>query len=122
MAARASRASLASGRSSGLVRFALAFALLLLGLAAVVRRQSRGLELMRAVEKARSQRAEAEAERAELLHRIDWLQSRTHVAEVAGKQGMRQPSGMEIVILPEAGAGAPAGRPARAGRPAMALR
>jgi len=103
-------------RSSGLVRFALAFALLLLGLAAVVRRQSRGLELMRAVEKARTERAEAEAERAELLHRIDWLQSRAHVVDAAGKHGMRPPSGMEIVILPEAPA------PGRAGRPAMALR
>ena len=111
----AARSPRRAGSSAGLVRLALAFALLLLGLAAVVRRQSRGLELMRAVEKARTQRAEAEAERAELLHRIDWLQSRAHVVDAAGRHGMRQPSGLEIVILPEAPA-------ARTGRPAMALR
>jgi len=105
------------GRGSGLLRFALGCALLLLGLAQVVRRQSRGLELVRAVERARAERAVEEAQRAELVRRIDWLQSRAHVAEVAGRRGMRLPSGMEIVILPET---PPA--PPSADRPAMALR
>ncbi len=99
-------------RTSGLLRFALACALLLLGLAAVVRRQSRGLELMRVVERARAERAVAEAQRAELIRRIDWLQSRAHVVEAAGRRGMRLPSGMEIVILPERPPAAPAPRPA----------
>ncbi len=104
-------------RGSGLLRFALACALLLLGLAAVVRRQSRGLELMRAVERARAERALAEAQRAELLERIEWLQSRAHVTEEAARRGMRLPSGREIVILPESSkaSGAPT-------RPSVALR
>ncbi len=104
-------------RGTGLVRFALACALLLLGLAAVVRRQSRGLELMRAVERARAERAVVEAQRAELTRRIEWLESRSRVTEAAGRRGMRLPSGSEIVILPET-------PPARgtAGRPAVALR
>ncbi len=89
-------------RTPGLLRFALACALPLLGLAGVVRRQSRGLELMRAVERARAERAVAEAQRSELLERIAWLQSRTHVTEAAARQGMRLPTGSEIVILPEA--------------------
>ncbi len=105
-------------RTSGLLRFALACALLLLGLAAVVRRQSRGLELMRAVERARAARAVAEAERSELIRRIDWLQSRARVVEAGGRRGMRQPSGLEIVILPETPPAAAAPPP----RPAVALR
>ncbi len=103
--------------TSGLLRFALACALLLLGLAAVVRRQSRGLELMRAVERARAERAVVEAQRAELIRRIDWLQGRAHVTEEAGRRGMRLPSGSEIVILPET---PPA--TGTAARPAVALR
>ncbi len=105
-------------RTSGLLRFALACALLLLGLAAVVRRQSRGLALVRAVERARAERAVTEAQRAELIRRIDWLQSRAHVVEAAGRRGMRQPSALEIVILPET---SPAPAPPL-GRPAVALR
>jgi len=104
-------------RFSGLLRLALACALLLLGLAQVVRRQSRALELVRALDRARAEQAVVEAERADLVRRIDWLQSRARVAEVAGRRGMRLPTGMEIVILPEA---PPA--PSRAGRPAVALR
>ncbi len=104
-------------RRSGLLRIALAFALLLLGLAPVVRRQSQALQLVRAVERARAERAEVEAERAELRRRIDWLQSRARVAEVAGRRGMRLPSGMEIVILPETPAVRGSG-----GGPAVALR
>ncbi len=104
-------------RGSGLLRFALACALLLLGLAAVVRRQSRGLELMRAVERARAERAQAEAERTDLIQRIEWLQSRARVTDAAGRRGMRLPTGTEIVILPELPSNPPS-----AGRPAVALR
>ncbi len=89
------------GRSAGVLRLALAFALVLAGLALVVRRQSRALELVRAVERARAERALAEAQRAELLQRIDWLQSRGRVMAVVAHSAMRPPTGAEIVILPE---------------------
>jgi hypothetical protein len=117
---RASGAAGGSG-SSGLLRLALAFALLLAGLALVVRRQSRALELVRLVERARAERTLAEAERAELLQRIDMLQSRAHVTETAGRRGMRLPSGNEIVILSEPGVAGGAG-PVSGRRPSVALR
>lgn len=101
------------GSGSGLLRLALAFALLLAGLALVVRRQSRGLELMRAVERARAERAVAEAQRAELLQRIELLQSRAHVTEAAARHGMRLPGGTEIVILPERGGASDTAPPRR---------
>ncbi len=108
-----------AARSAGVLRMALCCALLLAALALVIRRQSQALQLVRAVEKARAERTLVEAERAELLHRIEWLQSRGHVAEAAARHGMRLPSGAEIVILPEALAG---GAGTQAGAPAMALR
>lgn len=95
------------GRSAGVLRLALACALVLAGLALVVRRQSRALELVRAVERARAERTVAEAQRAELLQRIDWLQSRGRVMAVVARSGMRPPTGSEIVILPETVAPAP---------------
>jgi len=73
----------------------------LAGLALVVRRQSRALELVRAVERARAERTVVEAQRTDLLLRIDWLQSRGRVMAVVGRSGMRLPTGSEIVILPE---------------------
>jgi cell division protein FtsL len=91
-------------RSSGVLRFALACALVLAGMALVIRRQSRALELMRAVEKARTERAATEAQRAELLQHIDWLESRARVAQVVERRGMRLPTGEEIVILPDGSA------------------
>lgn len=102
-------------RSSGILRVALCCALILAALALVIRRQSKALELVRAVEKARAERTLVEAERAELLHRIEWLQGRGHVVDAAGRHGMRLPSGAEIVILPESVA-------VRTDKPAMALR
>ncbi len=99
----------AEGRYAGVLRLALACALVLAGLALVVRRQSRALELVRAVERARAERAVAEAQRAQLLERIDWLQSRGRITSVTARSGMRLPTGSEIVILPEAGPAAPAG-------------
>lgn len=117
---------MAAARSSGVLRTALAFALLLAGLALVVRRQSRALELVRAVERARSERTFAEAERAELLHRIESLESRARVVDAAGRLGMRLPSGTEIVILPERAPSAvvdPAGGAATGrSRPSVAIR
>lgn len=104
--------------SAGVIRLALAFALVLAGLALVVRRQSRALELVRAVDRARAERALAEAQRAELIQRIDGLQSRARITAVVARGGMRLPSGSEIVILPETAA--PAAAPAGAG--AMAAR
>ncbi len=88
-------------RSAGVLRVALCCALILAALALVIRRQSKALEVVRAVEKTRTERTLVEAQRAELLHRIEWLQSRGHVAEAAARHGMRLPSGAEIVIRPE---------------------
>lgn len=116
---------MAAARSSGLLRLALSFALLLAGLALVVRRQSRALELVRAVERARQERTQTEAERAELLHRIETLESRARVVEAAGRLGMRMPAGTEIVILPEQAPAAidpAAGTAAGVGRSSVAIR
>lgn len=103
-------------RSAGILRVALCCALILAALALVIRRQSQALQLVRTVEKIRAERTLVEAERAELLQRIEWLESRGHVAEAAARHGMRLPSGAEIVILPESVA------VHETGVPAMALR
>ena len=86
---------------------ALAFAGLLAALSLVVWRQSRALEVLRALDAARRARAVAEAERAELLRRIQYLESRARVVSAAGARlGMRVPEGPELVVLPLGPAGA----------------
>lgn len=84
----------------GVIRLALAFAVLLASLSLVIWRQSRALEVLRALDGVRRERAVAEAERAEVLQRIRELESRSRVVSAAGARlGMRVPTGSELVIL-----------------------
>jgi cell division protein FtsL len=85
----------------GTIRVALAFAALLASLTLVVWRQGRALDALRALDHTRSERAVAESERAELLGRIQFLESRARVVRVAAQRlGMRVPAaGEEMTIL-----------------------
>lgn len=84
----------------GTIRMAVAFAALLAALTSVVWRQSRALEVLRELDRARQERALAEAERAELTHEAQRLESRRRIADVAARRlGMRVPAADEIVIL-----------------------
>src|SRR5690606_18842041 len=84
----------------GVIRLALAFAVLLASLSLVIWRQSRALEVLRALDGVRRERAVAEAERAEVLQRIRGLERRSRVVSAAGARlGMRVPTGSELVIL-----------------------
>jgi cell division protein FtsL len=88
--------------SHGTIRLALAFALLLAALSQVVWRQSRALDVLRALDDARSERAYAEAERTVLLRRMQVLETRSRVVRAAGERlGMRVPSHTDIIILTE---------------------
>jgi len=85
----------------GVIRVALGFAALLASLSLVIWRQSRALEVLRALDSVRRERAVLEAERAAAMQRIRHLESRSRVvAEAGAKLGMHVPSGAEIVILP----------------------
>lgn len=85
----------------GVIRVALGFAALLASLSLVIWRQSRALEVLRALDGVRRERAVVEAERAALLQRIRRLESRSRVVAEAGERlGMHVPTGAEIVILP----------------------
>lgn len=98
-------------RSSGVLRLALALATLMAALSLVVWRQSRALEAVRALEKARDERAAAEAARTEVQDRIQRLESRGRVVADAEKRlGMHVPTGEEIVILPASGRATGGGR------------
>jgi cell division protein FtsL len=80
---------------------ALGFALLLASLSAVIWRQSRALDSQRATELLREESTLLEARRAQLAHRIQELESRGRVVEVAGARlGMHIPTSNEIVFLP----------------------
>lgn len=84
-----------------MVRMTLLFALLLGSLTLVVWRQSRALVLLRELESVRRERVVEEARRAGLSRRVEELESRARISEVArARFGMRLPSGDEIVILP----------------------
>ena len=86
---------------TGTIRLALSFAALLAALTLVIWRQSQALDTLRALDKIRDERALAEAERSDLLRRIEQLESRAHVVVAARERlGMRVPAGAEIVILP----------------------
>jgi cell division protein FtsL len=85
---------------AGVLRAGLAFIGLLLSLGLVIWRQSRALDLLRALDRVHVERAAAEGERTELQQRIATLESRSSVIAAAGvRLGMRVPSANEIVIL-----------------------
>ena len=77
-------------------------AVVLLGaLGLVVWRQTRALEGLADLSQARSERALALDERADLERRIQMLESRARVVPEARRLlGMRTPNASEIVILP----------------------
>jgi cell division protein FtsL len=84
-----------------LIRAGLLFLLLLGSLTLVVWRQSRALEMQRALEAVRRERAVEESRRTALLRRVEQLESRSRVSAAAGSRfGMRLPAGDELVILP----------------------
>lgn len=86
---------------TGTIRLALCFAALLAALTLVIWRQSNALETLRELDKLRDSRALAEAERSDLLRKIERLESRNHVVTSArDRLGMRVPLADEIVILP----------------------
>jgi cell division protein FtsL len=85
----------------GTIRLSLCFALLLGALTMVIWRQSQAFETLRALDELRDARALAEAERSDLLRKIERLESRAYVVEAAQfRLGMRVPNANEIVILP----------------------
>lgn len=85
---------------------AVAFVGLLASLSLVVWRQSRALEALRALDRVRRERAVVEAERAMLVRRIQYLESRARVVrEAEVRLGMRLPTGEEIVVLSLGAAG-----------------
>src|SRR5688572_30217716 len=84
----------------GVLRLALAAAALLGSLSLVVWRQSRALELLRELDRTRTERAIAEASRSDLNRRIEYLESRSRVVTEAARLGLRVPTGDEIVFLP----------------------
>ncbi|HET9440163.1 MAG TPA: hypothetical protein VFO52_08325 [Longimicrobiales bacterium] len=105
---------------SGTIRLALCFALLLAALTLVIWRQSNALETLRALDKVRAARALAEAERSDLLRKIEQLESRaTIVAAARTRLHMRVPSANEIVILPLRGNELIPPRPANSSNIAM---
>lgn len=88
-------------KGTPVIRTALLFAVLLASLTLVVWRQSRALEVLRAMDEARRERVVEEARRSALARRVEQLESRARVSEVVRDRfGMRLPSGDEIVILP----------------------
>ena len=88
-------------KGNGTIRLALCFALLLGALTLVIWRQSLALATLRELDQLRDGRALAEAERSDLVRRIEQLESRSVVVAAAQlRLGMRVPSANEIVILP----------------------
>jgi hypothetical protein len=86
---------------NGTIRLALCFAALLAALSAVIWRQSLALDRLRELDRLRDGRALAEAERSDLVRKIDQLESRAVVvASARDRLGMRVPLAHEIVILP----------------------
>jgi hypothetical protein len=88
------------GSIGALPRAALAAVLLLGSLALVAYRQARALEALAALDRVRSDRGVAIAERADLERRIQGLESRSRVVpEARSRLGMRTPDATEIVYL-----------------------
>lgn len=87
-------------RLSGSSLVALAVAALLASLTLVAWRQGRALEGLAALDAVRTEVSVAIAERDELARRIQRLESRSHVVEVAEQRlGMHTPEAAEIVYL-----------------------
>lgn len=87
-------------RLSGPSFVALAVAALLAALSLVAWRQSRALEALADLEHVRREISLVEAERADLLRRIQYLESRQRVVPAARAQlGMHTPDASEMVIL-----------------------
>ena len=85
---------------SGVIRIALVFTVLLGSMCMVVKRQSYALGVLRALDKARTERAIKEAQRAELLRNIELLESRSRIVSEAHRLGLHVPSVDEMVVLP----------------------
>jgi cell division protein FtsL len=84
----------------GGVRAVLAVLALLAALSLVAWRQSRALEALAALDVVRRERVLAEAERAGLDSRIQFLESRGRVVpDARARLGMHLPDATEIVIL-----------------------
>lgn len=100
----------------GTLRVALAFAAFLGSLSLVIWRQSRAFEGLRKLDAARVARAAVESERSGQVERIQYLESRSRIADVVSDRwGMRVPSSdEEFVIMLRPGAR----RPGRDGVPA----
>ncbi len=96
----------------GVIRMALLFAGFLASLSLVVWRQSRALDVLSELDELGRERAVLEARRAKLVRTLDVLESRSRIAELAARRGMRLPGGDEIVLLPLDGRG-PAKGPSR---------
>lgn len=85
----------------GLLRAAGLLALLLASLSTVVWRQSRGAALQREVRALEAERAVAESERLRLSTRIQGLQTRARIVQVArDRLGMHLPADSEVVLVP----------------------
>src|SRR5690606_2569773 len=114
--AQCAAARLAEGgvmRNQGTLRIALSCAALLGSLSMVVWRQGRALEVLRALDDARSEHVLLESSRASLLREIQLLESRSRIVAVANERlGLHVPSGREIVILQLPSADEPVSRPA----------
>lgn len=79
---------------------ALAFAALLASLSLVTWRQSRALEALAELESVRREHSLAEADRAELVRRIQGLESRARVvSEARSRLGLHIPDDTENVFL-----------------------
>jgi hypothetical protein len=86
--------------AQGTIRLALAFALLLASLTLVVWRQGRAQAALRELDATRADRALAESRRAELMARLQHLESRARIVDYAeGRLGMQVPSVTDIVVL-----------------------
>ena len=87
-------------RNAGTLRVALAFVAFLSSLSLVIWRQSRAYELLGELDATRSRRAATESEKSGLITRIQHLESRSRVTQVAGSLwGMRVPEPNEQFVI-----------------------
>lgn len=87
-------------RSQGTLRVALAFAAFLSSLSLVIWRQSRTLEVLGDLDVVRARRAVVESDRSRAVERIQYLESRVRIADVAAAWwGMHVPSPDEEYVI-----------------------
>ncbi len=99
-----------SGRGRALLRRAAWVALIAGSLSAVVWRQTVAHERQQELRAVRAELDVAEAERVDLVNRVQALRSRARVVRVARERlGMHLPADDEIVLLPLPADAAPAG-------------